>query len=145
MTRNQTILALVAVAVVAAWGCGQKPGAQTGSLAPGQARSLEARVAKLETELKAAQAQAADWQGRYAKEQARAQAAEKERDDLRASLGKRTAERDAVQARYDNFHKSLKDLIGQMETAAAPRHAVPTARAPSVPASLEVLPSPKGL
>jgi hypothetical protein len=145
MTRKQTILALVAVAVVAAWGCGQKPTGQTGSLAPSQARSLEARVSKLEKELKTAQAQAADWRERYAKEQTRAQAAEKERDDLRASLTKRTAERDAVQARYDNFHKSLKDLIGQMETAAAPRPAVPTVRAPSLPASLEVLPSPKGL
>jgi hypothetical protein len=145
MTRNQTILALVAVAVVAAWGCGQKPAGQTASLAPTQARSLEARVTKLEKELKAAQAQAADWQERYTKELARAQAIEKERNALRASLSTRTAERDSVQARYDNFHKSLKDLVGQMEAAAAPRPAVPTVSAPSVPASLEVLPAPKGL
>jgi hypothetical protein len=147
MTRTPSILALLAAAVVAAWGCGQKPAGQTASLAPGQARSLEARVTKLEQDLKAAQARASDWEERYRKELARGQAVEKERDDLQATLKARTAERDAVQARYDGFHKSLRELVGQMEASATPHPtpAVPTVSAPTVPTSLEVLPAPKGL
>ncbi len=147
MTRNQTILALLATAVVA-WGCGRAPNGQSASLSPTASKSLEARVAKLEQELKAAQVQAADAETRLRAELARGQAIEKERNDLRASLKVRTTERDNVQAQFDGFRKSLKDLLGQMEaTAAAPQHnpgSLPTVSAPPIPTSVNAVSPPKG-
>ena len=57
MTRTQTLLALLATVVVA-WGCGKTP---TGPPAATNTQSLEARVAKLEQDLKAAQGRRPTW------------------------------------------------------------------------------------
>ena len=72
MTRTQTLLALLA-ALVVAWGCGKTP---TGPPAANN-KTLEARVAKLEHDLKAAQAQASDLDAKFRAEQARGLAVEK--------------------------------------------------------------------
>lgn len=138
MTRTQTLLALLATVVVA-WGCGKTP---TGPPASSTNTSLEARVARLEQDLKAAQAQATDLNAKFRAEQARGQAVEKERDALRADLRSRTTERDAVQAQFDGFRKNLKDLIGQAEAAQGlPAPSGP----PSIPTAVNALPAPKGL
>jgi hypothetical protein len=134
MTRTQTILALLAVVVVA-WGCGKTP---TGQPAANNNKSLEARVAKLEKDLKAAQTHASDLDAKFRAEQARGQAIEKERDALRADLTARTTERDTLQVQFDGFRKNLKDLLGQVEAARA-------APATSAPTAVHALSSPKGL
>jgi hypothetical protein len=41
----------------------------------------------------------------------------KERDDLRVQLKVRTTERDQVSNQYEQFRKSLRDLVGQAESA----------------------------
>jgi septal ring factor EnvC (AmiA/AmiB activator) len=133
MTRTQTLLALLA-AVAVAWGCAKSP---TGPPAANN-KSLEARVAKLEHDLKAAQTQAADLDAKFRAEQARGQAVEKERDALRADLKSRTTERDTLQAQFDGFRKNLKDLIGQAEAA----QGLPATPAPT---AVHALPAPKGL
>ncbi|HVK17065.1 MAG TPA: hypothetical protein VM533_08950 [Fimbriiglobus sp.] len=141
MTRTKTLLVLLA-AVGVAWGCAKAPNAP--SVAGN--KSLESRVAKLEQDLKAAQAHAADLDAKFRAEQARGLAVEKERDALRADLKARTGERDTLQVQFDGFRKNLKDLIGQAEAAqglpAAP--AVPTG-SPSNPTAVNALPAPKGL
>jgi uncharacterized protein YhaN len=134
MTRTQTLLALLA-ALVVAWGCGKTP---TGPPAANN-KTLESRVAKLEHDLKAAQAQASDLDAKFRAEQARGLAVEKERDALRADLKSRTTERDALQAHFDGFRKNLKDLIGQAEAA----QGLPAA--PGGSAAVNSLPTPKGL
>jgi uncharacterized protein YhaN len=142
MTRTQTVLALLAAAVVA-WGCGKTQTGQPAALAPN--KSLEARVAKLEQDLKAVQTQAAEYESRWRAEQARSQAAEKERDALRADLTARTTERDNLQAQYDSFRKNLKELLGQAEAAQAlpPVPAVPAGE--PTPSAVSTLPAPRGL
>jgi uncharacterized protein YhaN len=140
MTRTQTFLAILA-AVAVTWGCSKAPTGQQASIAPG--KSLESRVAKLEQDLKAAQAQASELETKFRAEQARGQAVEKERDELRAGLKTRTAERDALQAQFDGFRKGIKDLLGQAEAAQA-LPAVPTVPS-GQPATVHTSADPKGL
>jgi hypothetical protein len=126
---------MLLLAVVVAWGCSRAP-----SPAPANAstpsRALEAKVSKLEQDLRAAEAAAAQAKERWQQELARGHAAEKERDDLRAGLKAKAAERDALQSRLDGIQKLLREALGQTETATAPQ---PT----SLP-SIE-LPTPNGL
>jgi chromosome segregation ATPase len=131
MSRPRTIAALVLTAVVVAWGCSRAPSpAPANAAAP--TKALEAKVSKLEQDLRAAEAAAAQAKERWQQEAARGQAAERERDDLRVGLKARAAERDALQTRLDGIQRLLREALGQMDTAAAPVPAVE-------------LPSPKGL
>lgn len=132
MFRAKFLLpALVFVSAVAL-GCSQRPTASTG----GSDRALEAKVAKLEKDLKALRDEAGKVRAEAARQLADAakqvadaakQVAEsgkerdelgKERNELTAKLAARTGERDGVQAQYDGFRKELKELVGKMDAAA---------------------------
>jgi chromosome segregation ATPase len=133
VSRTPTILLIVVAGFIAAWGCGQSPSS---------GRSLEARVAKLEQELKAseaardsARAQAVAAEQKLKQEQARATTVEKE---LRNTLQARTAERDQALAQFEGFRKNLKDLLGQVEAAAN------TLPATTQPTSASTVAVPKG-
>lgn len=130
MTRIHKILLVTALTVVGVWGCAKAPPAAP---AEDKTKQLEARVAKLETELRdvvsgrdalrsrlaAAEAKLAEAEAESRQYAAKAAGAERERDDLRAKLRAKTSERDQVQAQFDSFRKNIKDLIGQAETTAA--------------------------
>lgn len=125
MFRTKVLLPLLVVAVAVTVGCTQRPTASTG----GHDRTLEAKVAKLEKDLKALQAEAAKARDEATRQLADAarQVADsanqvaglsKERDELRALLKARTGERDVVQAQLDTFRKDLKELLGKVDAAA---------------------------
>jgi len=131
MTRIHKVLLVAGLTVVGVWGCAKAPPpAASGE----KTRQLEARVTKLEAELKevvtgrdALRARLADAETRLAAAETRAAqlaskaaGAEKERDDLRARLTAKATERDQLQAQFDSFRKNIKELLGQAEAAAAP-------------------------
>jgi outer membrane murein-binding lipoprotein Lpp len=148
MTNTRLILGLAVAALAVAWGCNKaSPPAPSAGAAP-QTKALEAQVAKLEEDLRAARSEAAAAAERQSREQARGQAAERERDDARAGLKARTAERDALVAKLDGIQKLLRDALGQAEAAvgAPAPPAIPVVAPP--PAALntsETLPPPRGL
>src|SRR5262245_26494148 len=142
MTCKQLLSRLLAAAAVG-WGCGKN---QTGTPASIPGMTLEARVAKLEQDLKAAQNQASDLGTKFRAEQARGKVVEKERDDLQVTLKTRTTERDTLQNQYDGFRKGLKDLLGQAEAAQAqPSTPVVPTGATGPSAAVTTAPEPRGL
>jgi chromosome segregation ATPase len=130
MTRIHKILLVIALTVVGVWGCAKAPTAATGD----KTKQLEARVAKLETELKEVmsgrdvlrnrlaetEANLAAAENRAKQYAAKAAGAERERDELQAKLKLKASERDQLQAQFDSFRKNIKDLIGQAEAATGP-------------------------
>ena len=132
MLRNRILLPILCVGLVGIiWGC--SPSQQ--SIAD---KSVDARVTKLERELKAVQETSNALAAQIKQEQGRVKEVEKERDDLKVQLKTRVGERDAVQAQYDGFRKSMKELIGQADAAAAtlnfrPGSEVASIRAPLTP------------
>jgi outer membrane murein-binding lipoprotein Lpp len=144
VNRTKILIGLMCAGLVVL-GCA-KPAAPVVSKTDGgdKFKSLEARVAKLEEDLRsttaerdAAVARAANFEQKWRAEASRAVVFEKERDAARHSLIARTTERDTLQVQFDGFRKNLKELIGQAETAARP------ATQPGSPAN--VLPNPPGL
>ena len=125
MFRAKFLLPALVIVSAITLGCSQRPTAAIS----GSDRALEAKVAKLEKDLKALQDEAGKARAEAARQIADAakqvsDAAEqvaalsKERDDLKAQLTARTGERDVVQGQYDNFRKELKELVGKMDAAA---------------------------
>lgn len=145
MNRTKILIGLLCAGLVAL-GCA-KPAASVGPKTDGDKfKALEARVAKLEEDLRSATAErdgavarAASFEQKWKAEASRAIVFEKERDAARHALIARTTERDTLQVQFDGFRKNLKDLIGQAETAARP---TPLTQ-PGSPAN--VLPNPPGL
>ena len=123
MLRAVTILLIIFAGFISAWGCGQTtPGAMSSS----KLSSLEARVSKLEKDLKATEtardaalAKAADAERRFHSEEARSNCLEKERDSLQANLKARVTEKEQLQTQFDGFRKNLKELVVQMDSASA--------------------------
>ncbi len=120
MFRSRILLPILAVGLVGIlWGCAP-------STQPVADKSVDARVTKLELELKTVQENSTALAAQIKQEQNRVKDVEKERDDLKAQLKSRSGERDAVQAQYDGFRKSMKELIGQADAAAATLNLKPT-------------------
>lgn len=116
MARYVILIGIVTIGLLPLWGCG--PASSTAS-----GESLEARVAKLERDLKALETARdtamarADVAEKRLKEQAtRLKAVETERDELQQTLKSRQAEREAMTTQFDGFKTKLRDLLGQMET-----------------------------
>jgi septal ring factor EnvC (AmiA/AmiB activator) len=120
MTRSHKVLGFLLVALLGIYGCARGPAA-----APhGEKAALEAKVQRLEEDLRAAAAARDSFRQRLltteekqtqtqrALDQAAAGATKvaKERDAARA-------ERDALHAQYDGFRKNIRELLGQAETA----------------------------
>ncbi|MGL4421450.1 MAG: hypothetical protein ACRCZF_12345 [Gemmataceae bacterium] len=134
MTRIHKALLVVTLTVVGIWGCARPA---PSALSNEKLKQLEARVAKLETDLqqsaterdalekKLATSVAAEAQLRtklaHAEETLKTQIVkiatlEKERDGALAKFKVKTVERDQVQAQYDAFRKNLRDILGQSES-----------------------------
>jgi chromosome segregation ATPase len=128
MTRSHKVLGFLLVALFGIYGCARNP-----SAAPGGTAAVEARVQRLEEDFRAAAAardsyrarllQAEERQGqlqRQVEQQQAAAAAERAAKEVaQAALRARTAERDGLQAQYDGFRRTIRDLLGQAESALA--------------------------
>jgi hypothetical protein len=126
MTRAKKTLALLAVAtMLGLWGCTKGPSAASGEA--DRIKALEARIARLEDDYRAAAgtrdqlrkqlAAAAEQEKQLHLKIEELQLVVKERDDLRRQLAARVAERDNVQAQFEQFRKSIRDLLGEAEAA----------------------------
>lgn len=140
MTRLLTILGFL-LACVAGGACAKVPAGPPGA---DRAAALEAKAQRLEEDFRAAAIARDQFRQKLAAAEDQLAAVEariaqllrqldesrgalaavtRERDALKADLTARTAERDAVTAQYDAFRKSLRELLGQAESA----RVVPTA------------------
>lgn len=137
MKHPHTVLALFLATLIGLYGCTQGP-----MMTP-EKSTLEAKVQRLEEEVRNAHATqqqlrqkllaAEEKQAQLQKqlEQLQLQAAA-EREALRQELKVRTAERDAWAAHYDKFRKDLRELLQQAETSLPGSNSPPVAPAPSV-------------
>ena len=125
MLHSRLLLPMLLLGLVGAlWGC-----APASQQAPVADKSVDARVTKLERELKTMQDSSTVLTAQIKLEQARVAEVEKEREDLRAQLKAKHAERDLVQSQYDGFRKGVRDLLAQADAAAVPK---PTGESPAI-------------
>jgi hypothetical protein len=127
MSGTHKSLILTIVMCLGLWGCARGP---VSTAAAERMKALEYKVAKLEDDFHAAAAardelaqalKTADEQRtRLENEVLKLQVIVKERDELKRVCAVRTAERDNLQSQYDVFRKSIRELLGQAETALAP-------------------------
>ncbi len=136
MTHSHKVLGFLLVAVLGIYGCARNPAAGTGS-----DRTAEAKVQRLEEDFRAAAAardsfrqrlaqaeqKQADLQRQFDQATAAAAAERTAKDAVQADLRARTTERDTLQVQYDGFRRTIRDVLGQAETALAN----PTAPAPA--------------
>jgi multidrug efflux pump subunit AcrA (membrane-fusion protein) len=117
MTRSHKVLGFLLVAVFGIYGCAKGP---TGVPA-GDRAGLEAKVQRLEEDVKAAAAaREAFRQKAVAAEHelvARQKQYEQQRDVMSAQLKARTAERDSLQAQHVGFIKTLREQLDKAESA----------------------------
>jgi septal ring factor EnvC (AmiA/AmiB activator) len=125
MSRSHKIVGFLLVTILGVYGCAKGPG---GGSASDSGTANAAKVKKLEEDYRAAVAACDQFrqklaaveeqhgQARKELEKARADAAA-ERDALKSEVKARTTERDALQVQYESFRKSLKELLGQADTA----------------------------
>ena len=126
MFRSRILLPILLVGLVGIlWGC--SPAQQ-----PVADKSVDARVTKLERELKTVQETSNALAAQIKQEQGKVKDVERERDALKVELKSKIGERDAVQAQYDGFRKSMKELIGQADAAAATLNFKPTTEVASI-------------
>ena len=117
MPRPYKIFGFLFVVLLGVYGCAKGPGAPDGASSASKAQKLEedyraAIAARDQFRQKLAAAEEQQLQARKDVEKAT-----KERDALRAEVKARTGERDALQVQYESFRKSLKDLLGNADTA----------------------------
>ena len=109
MSRAAIILPILLGVIVVLWGCSPY---QSGSTSVPD-KTLEARVEKLEKELKTAK-------DLTTAEKDKRVAAEKERDALKAQVKARAEELAKAQTDLDGLRKGLKELIGKVDAALVP-------------------------
>jgi chromosome segregation ATPase len=122
MSRYHKALGMFVITLFGLWGC-SRGSTSSGS---GDKPNLEARLHKVEDELKSAAAardqnrrkliEAEEVAVELQQEIDRLRQIVKERDELKGDLKARTLERDQLQVQYDNFRRNIKDLLGQAET-----------------------------
>lgn len=117
MSRAAIALPILLGIIVVLWGC--SPYQSANSSAPPD-KTLEARVEKLEKELKSAKELTTA-------EQTKRLAAEKDRDALKVQLKARGDDLAKAQTDLDGLRKGLKDLLGKADAALAPFDAAGTA------------------
>jgi DNA anti-recombination protein RmuC len=127
MTSAKKALVVLIVATLGIWGCAQGQSSNAVSQAD-RIKVLEAKNAKLEEDFRAAAAvrdqcrkklATADEQQQQLRQDLdqQLQAVVRERDELRQQVTTRTNERDAMVTQYENFRKSIRELLGQADTA----------------------------
>lgn len=124
MTRYHKALGVFLVTLFGIWGCARGPATSGANATNDKIKALEAKVAKLEEDLKSNIAvkeqmrkklsDSEDAQNQLQNEIQRLTMVIKDRDTM---VKVRTGERDAVQTQYEAFRKNLKELIGQAEAA----------------------------
>ena len=128
MTRSHKVLGFLLVAILGIYGCARTP-----SGAAGPDRATEAKVQRLEEDFRAAAtardayrtrlAQAeekqAELQRQFDRATATAVTEKAQKEVAQADLRARTAERDGLQTQYDGFRRTIRDLLGQAESAQA--------------------------
>ena len=112
MKRARIALPILLGVIVALWGC-TTPSTST------EARTLEARVGKLEKDLKLSQDQAKQ-------EQARAVELERDRDGAKLALKQRSDELTKNVGELEGVRKDLKALLGRVDVALGATPAKPT-------------------
>jgi len=129
MTRTIKIMLVLGLTVFGVWGCSK---GSTGS-ASDKSSNNEAKVAKLEDELKSTTAARDTFRTKLAAiedqlrtETARGVALQKERDNGLANLKAKSLERDQVQTQFDSFRKNIKELLGQTEAVQASQPTIKT-------------------
>ena len=104
MYRARIALPILLGVIVAIWGC------TTPSSSTNEAKSIEARVAKIEKELKTTQDQ-------LKLEQTRAADAERERDLARGLVKQRTDDLAKSRGELEAVQKDLRSLLGRVDLA----------------------------
>ena len=117
MSRAAIALPVLLGVIVVLWGCSPY---QSASPSAPPDKTLEARVEKLEKELKAAKEQTTLATADLKAEQGKRATAEKERDALKAQVKLRGDELAKAQTDLDGLRKGLKDLLGKADAALAP-------------------------
>ena len=117
MKRAVIALPLLLGVIVVLWGCSPYQSTTTTTVPD---KTLEARVEKLEKELKLSKEQLAVAGTDLKAEQAKRTAAEKERDALKLQVKLRGDELAKAQGELDGLRRGLKDLLGRVDAAAAP-------------------------
>lgn len=120
MYRARIALPILLGVIVALWGCTPPPGGSAD-------RALEARVSKLEKELKASHEQVSALTAQVRVEQAKVKDVEKARDEAAAAvkargddLARSQGELAKAQGELDLVRKGLKDLLGRVDAAVGP-------------------------
>jgi chromosome segregation ATPase len=116
MSRAAIALPILLGIIVVLWGC--SPYQSTPSTVPDKA--LEARVDKLEKELRTAKDQHAVAAADLKAEQGKRAAAEKARDEFQLQVKLRGDELAKAQTDLDGLRKGLKELLGKADAALAP-------------------------
>ncbi|SRR5260370_26646614 len=128
MSRAHKALAIFVVSTLGLWGCAKGPG----SSGPERIKSLEAKVSRLEGDVKLAETARDQLRKKLAAAEEQLAKLQKDRDELDKTLTVRTTERDSLQTQYEQFRKSLRDLLGTAETS-APRYLPPVTTAAAAP------------
>jgi septal ring factor EnvC (AmiA/AmiB activator) len=133
MSDYTKAFAVVVLSVLGIWGCAQGP---TASASLEKIKQLEQKITRLEDDFRAATAARDQFRKKLTEAErlvadlrAEVEALRPvvaERDELRNQLKVRTAERDQVTQQFESFRKSLKELVGQMESATKPQPGVTT-------------------
>jgi septal ring factor EnvC (AmiA/AmiB activator) len=136
MARANKALVVLVVAVLGLWGCAQRPA----PVGLERLKSLEAKIAKLEDDYKAAAAardqarkKLADTEEQRTKLQQDIDQQAKERDDLKQQVTARTTERDTLQGQFESFRKGVRSLLNQADTAATTPVPTPVISATDAP------------
>jgi hypothetical protein len=111
MNRVLRISGFILVTLFGAYGCTQAPGGTDKSASPA------AKLQRLEEDLKAVSTARDEFRQKLLATEERQAKLQKQLDTERAELKSRTSERDTIATQYEGFRKSLKDLLGQAESA----------------------------
>ncbi|CAN5425758.1 hypothetical protein BH11PLA2_BH11PLA2_11550 [soil metagenome] len=119
MTRTQKVFGVFALLMAGIWGC-----AASESSSSATAKKLEARVAKLEEDLKttsvsrdALKSRLVALEDQVRAESERTRLVEKERDEVAAKLNAKSMEKETAVADYDDLVKKLEGVLGQAKVA----------------------------
>ena len=120
MSRAHKALAILVVSTLGLWGCAKGPGSNGAE----RVKALEAKVNRLEGDLKVGESAREQVRKKLATAEEHLAKLQHDRDDLEKTLTARTSERDNLQTQFEQFRKNLRDLLGQAE-ASVPRYLPP--------------------
>src|SRR5947208_687033 len=139
MIRSNKSFVVLLVGALGVWGCA-KSGAGDAAHDGARVRVLEAKITKLEEDVKLMQTARDHLRLKLdTTEKERTQANRlaysltNERNDLKAQLTARTSERDLAQGQFETFRKEIRNLLGQADAAASPSPGNPVTQVTTPP------------